>query len=60
MSARSDEAKRLARCRTLLAVAAAKVAGLDDNHPQRAVMRRKLNATREKLRVQERIYEEGR
>jgi hypothetical protein len=56
----AEEHRRLARCRTLFAVAAEKVAGLPDNHPQRAAMTRKLNAVRDKLRSQERDHESSR
>jgi hypothetical protein len=48
------EAKRLARCRTLLMVAESKVASVPDSHPQRAALQRKLHAIRDKLRAQER------
>jgi hypothetical protein len=48
------EAKRLARCRTLLLVAEGKVNSLNDSHPQRRDMERKLRALKDKLRTQER------
>jgi hypothetical protein len=47
------EAKRLARARTLLMVAASKVAGVPEGHPQRAAMQRKLRVVTDKLRAQE-------
>jgi hypothetical protein len=48
------EARRLARCRTLLAVAEGKVGRVRDDHPQRRDLQRKLNATRDKLAAAER------
>jgi hypothetical protein len=53
------EAKRLARCRTLLMLAASKVAGVPEGHPQRRDMERKLSAVKDKLRSQERDHEAG-
>ena len=54
------EAKRLARCRTLLMVAEGKVNSLPDHHPQRRDMERKLNVIKDKLSVQERDHEASR
>jgi hypothetical protein len=54
------EAKRLARCRTLLLVAQGKVNSVPDSHPQRRDLERKLTAIRDKLRVQERDHEVSR
>jgi hypothetical protein len=54
MTAQADEAKRLARCRTLVAVAAEKVNRLADDHPRRRALSHKLNAVRDRLRGQER------
>jgi hypothetical protein len=48
------EARRLARCRTLLAVAEGKVGRVRDDHPQRRDLQRKLNALREKIAAAER------
>jgi hypothetical protein len=54
---RIAEAKRLARCRTLVMVAASKVSGVPEGHPQRAALQRKMNALRGALRAQELAYE---
>jgi hypothetical protein len=48
------ESKRLARARTLEAVAAGRIASLADNHPQRRDMERKLRGIKDNLRAQER------
>jgi hypothetical protein len=48
------EQRRLARCRTLLAVAAEKINSVPDSHPQRREMERKLRVVKDRLRVQER------
>jgi hypothetical protein len=48
-----DENKRLARCRTLEMVAAAKIAAVPDNHPRRAELQRKMRALSDKLRARE-------
>jgi hypothetical protein len=53
----AEEHKRLARARTLLAVAAEKVNRLADDHPQRRALTRKLNIVRDTLRAQEREVE---
>jgi hypothetical protein len=54
------EARRLARCRTLLLVAEGKVNSVPDSHPRRAAMQRKLRAVKDKLRSQERDHEAAR
>jgi hypothetical protein len=54
MTPQQTEARRLARCRTLLLVAEGKVNSLPDSHPQRRDMERKLSAIKAKLRAQER------
>jgi hypothetical protein len=53
MSAASEH-KRLARARTLLMVAASKVAAVPDNHPRRREMAHKLNAIKDALKAKER------
>ena len=60
MTPAQTEAKRLARCRTLLMVAEGKVNSLPDSHPQRRDMERKLNAIKGKLRTQEHDHEASR
>jgi hypothetical protein len=57
MTAQVDENKRLARCRTLLALAAEKVNRLADDHPQRRALSHKLNVIKDNLRSQEREVE---
>jgi hypothetical protein len=51
------EARRLARCRTLEMVAAAKVASVPDNDPRRLMLQRKLREISAKIRVRERDHE---
>ena len=51
---RQREAKQLARCRTLVMVAASKVAAVPD--AQRPAMERKLRIVKDKLRTQERDH----
>jgi hypothetical protein len=60
MTPQQTEAKRLARCRTLLLVAEGKVNSVPDSHPQRAALQRKLHAIRDRLRVAERDHETSR
>jgi hypothetical protein len=50
----AEEHRRLARARTLFAVAEEKVNRLADNHPQRRAMTSKLNVIQDRLRNQER------
>jgi hypothetical protein len=57
MTPQQTEAKRLARCRTLLMVAEGKVASVPDNHPRRRDMERKLRVVKDNLRTQERDHE---
>lgn len=54
------EARRLARCRTMLAVVEAKVASLPDGHAQPPALQRKLRVVKDKLASQEREHEAGR
>jgi hypothetical protein len=50
----ADEVRRLARCRTLLAVASEKVNSVPDSHPQRRELERKLRVVKDRLGAQER------
>jgi hypothetical protein len=52
---KAAEAKRLARCRTLVMLAASKIAAAPD--AQRPAMERKLRVVKDKLRAQERDHE---
>jgi hypothetical protein len=54
------EQRRLARCRTLLAVAASKVAAVLDSHPKRAELQRKMRELSAKIRLAERDHEAAR
>jgi hypothetical protein len=50
----AEEHKRLAHARTLLMLAASKIATVPDNDPRRREMTHKLNALKDCLRVKER------
>jgi hypothetical protein len=60
MTPQQTEARRLARCRTLLLVAEGKVNSVPDGHPRRRDMERKLRVVKDKLRTQERDHEASR